>query len=314
MKRLLLALVAVGLLASTASARCGRWRYSGYTLHNSYHWPSNCWQCHKKKKSVAAYNWREAMTTIEKQKIETSAFLQALQTISPQQQAQGYAAGYGATYQGEMSSYPVQGNSLYGVQAYSSNPLIDLNAAFATQAKLAGQLSAGAHSSASDAADLTSLAYQLESDRQAKIAAFSAVQAIAQGNPPQPQATQFRFKAEIGPSGQVVIHPESPQPSVTAPADALPSGAVDGLAVLEQRCASCHSAGGREGIKGGFDLAKLGGLDAAAWDEICRRIDLPPEDPDAMPQGIGDDGSYGPGRPLDWREKAAIRELALRAK
>jgi hypothetical protein len=296
MNRILIFL-AVALVSTTAVAgrRCNR--TSGYTLYNSYSWPKHggCWSCHKAK-TATAYNWREAITTIEKQKIETSAFLQALETVSPRGQAQAYGVpgGY-SSVQGEYSSYPVQGQSLYGVQSYATHPLIDINAAFSTQGKLQSQLQAGAHASSQDLADLTSLAYQLESNRQTQIAAFGAIQAVAQGHPPQPQATQFRFSATQGPNGQIQIQPEPVQ------AQGQQSGNA-GMLVLENRCASCHS--GPTG-KGKFNLAELS---QEQLDEALRRVNLPVDDPQYMPRVKTADG-FGPGEPLTSRERHDLETL-----
>jgi hypothetical protein len=298
MQRILIFLAVVLVAApAVAGRRCNR--TSGYTLQNSYAWPKHgsCWSCHKAK-TAEAYNWRKAITTIEAQKIETAAFLQALGTISPSGQGQAYAQGGGySSVQGEFSSYPVQGQSLYGVQSYASHPLVDINAAFSTQGKLQAQLNAGAHASSQDLADLTSLAYQLESNRQTQIAAFGAIQAVAQGHPPQPQATQFRFNATTLPNGQIQIQPE---PTVSA--QGQPSG-NPGLLVLENRCASCHDG---PNAHGKFNLA--GDLTKELADKIEDRLRLPSDDPLAMPRVKTADG-FGPGEPLSDRELNAVQDL-----
>lgn len=308
MKSLAAALLILASLASPSVAgwRCNRSYYQTYA--SSANWSSGCYQCHPQPhKKAAAYNWREAITTIERQKIETQAFLTALQTISPQGQvtAQGYPGGYQSQYASEYSSYPVAGSSLYGVQSYSTNPLIDLNAAFQTQSKLAQQLTAGAHATAADAADLTSLAYQLENDRQAKIAAFQSITAVAQGAPPQPTATQFRQQMTVSPSGATTTVTTSATGQATATAQGQP--VIDGLAVLESKCASCHAG---QNISGGFDLAKLTPEGLA---RAIERINLPPDDPKHMPQ-VPTDSGYVPGQPLEWRERHAVEALLLQGK
>lgn len=304
MKPAAMAILAVLIFPSVSEARCGRWRYGvSYTL-NSYNWPANggCFSCHKAK--TEAYNWQKAITTIEAQKVETEAFLTALATISPQQggQVQAFGVpGYGAaSVSGSYSSYPVQGNSLYGVQSYATHPLIDLNAAFNTQSKLAAQLTAGAHASAQDAADLTSLAYQLESNRQTQIAAFNAIQSVAQGPAPTPAAVSMVFRASTLPNGQVDIQPVQPGSVSASSVDAT------GLGVLQAKCAACHSGGN---VQGHFDLAKMAQLSQSNWDDIADRIALPVDDPKHMPKGKTGEG-YGPGEALSRKEINAIEDLA----
>ena len=311
MGRFFLTLIAVALLASPAAAgrRCYRSNYGyGYTLQNSYSWPKHgaCWSCHPKPAAKSSYvDWRTDMTRIAGRIADNADFEANFDKIiaasGRQVVRQGYAVSGGQGYssiQGEYSSYPVQGQSLYGVQSYSTHPLIDLNAAFQTQSKLAGQLGIAAHATAGDAADLTSLAYQLESNRQTQIAAFSAIQSVAQGAPPQPTATQFRFNASVQPNGQIQVVPVDPQPQ----AQAEPSG-NDGLLVLENRCASCHNG---EPAEGKFSMK--GQLTRALADDIERRINLPPEDPAAMPKSKTPDG-HGPGEQLSARERNAVEDL-----
>lgn len=290
-----LALVFVNAAPAAAGRRCGR-TYQTYA--SGHGWGQSCYACHKQKAS--AYNWREAITTIEKQKIETAAFLQALGSVSGRGNAAVYGSPGGVSIEGQISSYPVQGQSLYGVQSYATHPLIDLNAAFNTQGKLAAQLSAGAQATAQDAADLTSLAYQLESNRQTQIAAFNAIQAVAQGPAPQPVAQSMVFRATSGPNG-VVIEPV-PQGQEAAGPAANPGG----LAVLEASCASCHSGAN---VQGRFDLAKIDQLSVSNWDDLLERLDLPPEDPKAMPRAKTAEG-FGPGVKLTRREIHAIEDLA----
>lgn len=288
--KVLAALLVVAMASpAVAGRRCLR---SGQSYASSHGWGQACYQCHKPKAS--AYNWREAITTIEKQKVETAAFLSALETVAgrPGASVSAYGGGGYSSVAGEFSSYPVGGQTLYGVNAYASHPLIDLNAAFQTQGKLAGQLQAAAQATAADTGDLASLAYQLESNRQTQIAAFSAIQAVAQGHPPQPQATQFRFNASVAPNGAVTIQPEAVPQSSGNP----------GLLVLENRCASCHSGAS---VAGKFDIATA---DRKMLDEALRRVQLSPDDPAFMPKAKGADGMIA-GEPLTARERNDLEDF-----
>ena len=204
---MLMLMLALFAAPSTADAarRCGRCGHVVAHVHTcgSGYYCDSCYRSYKPK----AVGWRDALTAIAARKADNEAFNQGLQAIlgtgqggyaSAQASAGGY--GYAQSTAGEYSSYPVQGNTLLGVNAYSNHPLVDLNATLNLQGKLAQQLAQGAHASATDTADLASTVYTLENDRQAKIAAFSAVQAIAQGAPPQPTVNTFRFQQTTQPS------------------------------------------------------------------------------------------------------------------
>lgn len=300
MNRVLAMLLVVSLASpAVAGRRCGR-TYQSIT--SSHGWGQACYTCHKSK--AKAFSWREAIIELEKTKADYAAFSDALGKVTGPTQTLGYGANaYGQTIQGEYSSYPVQGNTIYGVQSYSTHPLINLNAAYSNQAKLAQALTAGAQATATDHADLTSLAYTLENDRQAKFAAFSAVQAIAQGHPPQPQASTFRFQATVGPTGQIQIQPDQPQPG----GEVQPLGVNLGRAVLQDKCAACHTPEGAHGVQGKFDLTNLSQemLEAAA-----DRVNRPDDDPQRMPRVKTEDG-FGPAPVLNWQDKHAIEDLAL---
>lgn len=328
MKRFLLALAAIALLAAPADAgrRCWRYGYSyGYTLSNSYCWPSNCWQCHPRKQQAAAYNWREAITTIEKQKVETSAFLQALQTVSspmPGVQPQGYVApqGYGAYGQvapygsagasmvGEYSSYPVQGSTLLGASAFTVPQTVDLNGNSATLLEVAKLQTQGATQIAGDVKDLSANAFAQQQQSQTQAMAFQALAQIAQGRPANVES--LRFQIVQGPNGtfQLQPQPQVPQqgpPQAASPPPSQPAPIHPGLAILQsQTCSECHSPGNQQGT---FDVTAL---TVASVQAASQRVSLPDDDPKRMPKAKVE-GGFGPGRVLSSEEKRAIQDLAL---
>lgn len=313
MGRIFLALIAFAVLASPAVAgrRCYRSNYGyGYTLRNSYSWPSNCWQCHPKK-AAEPYNWRKAITTIEAQKVETAAFLEALQTISPpQQQPMGYvqqssygALGYASTLQGELATFGPQGQTLYGVNSVvQQTPPWDRNVLMHQRGQLTEQLQAFARADAQDLSDLNATAHaQAMRERELEITTSSILQA-QRGNQPAPVNQVFRFSATTTPTGQVVIQPDQPQGPPAMPQ----FEAANLLGVMQSRCASCHSGAN---VQGKFDVGKLATLNAEQRDDIAKRVSLPPDDPNHMPKASGADG-FGPGPALDRKEINLIEDWA----
>lgn len=267
------------------------------------------------------WSWKEALAKIAERKSDNEAFAQGLAAVagggasaSAHVNAYGQGAayaghGYAQSTVGEFSSYPVEGNTILGVNAYAANPLVDLNATLNLQGKLAAQLADGAHGAASDTADLANTVYTLESNRQAQIAAFAAIRDVAQGAPPQPTVNTFRFQHTTQPaqSGAFTTQAGSdPQASVTASAAAgnPPLAGPTLESVLSTRCASCHT--GAEAA-GGLNVADFALEDLKA---MVDRVNLPSSDPKAMPQAKVD-GGFGPGTPLTWKERHAIEAAYL---
>lgn len=323
MKRFLLALLVLGLLNGTAEAgrRCWRSGYSyGYTLRNSYCWPQGCWSCHPRKSSTSSYNWREAITTIEKQKVETNAFLQALQTISPQPQAQqygyqaygqagGYAMPYGTQTYGEYASYPQTGNTLYGAAAYLTPPSVNVDATAQTLLQLSGQMNNGASQLAVETKGLVEATSAAQERVQTRA---MAIQALMELSRPQPATQQtLRWQSYQGPVQPQPAPPQPQAPVQPQPAQGAtpqPSPVHQAVAtIFNNDCVQCHSPQGKWGVQGTFDITALTTemLTAAA-----KRTSLPEDDPKRMPKTKTADG-FGPGRVLSFEEQKAIQDLAL---
>lgn len=291
MRSFLTILLLMAMATPASAGRCRR-TFQSYSSSHGWSYSGGCYQCHKP--AAKSKGWREAIVTLQQTKQEYAAFVQSIQAVAG---AGTYAQqGSVANYSGQYSSYPAQGASVYGVSAYASNPLLDLGAVINGQQKLAQQLTLGAQQSASDTADIANLTYTLENDRAAKIAAYQAIASISQGAPAQPTVSNFRFNATVHPNGQVTVQQD--------PVVMSQSAGGDLQAVLESRCAECHA--GPE-PKGKFDLSRL---DAQALEKAVVRINLPPDDPKAMPQRKTADG-FEPGEPLSWRERHAIEDALI---
>lgn len=302
MIRALLALAAVALLAAPAEAgrRC---RYRTYqTIYSLNGWQHSCYSCHNKKQS--AFSWKEAILKIESTKQDYAAFADALSKVAIQPQGGAYgsyaAAGYGGGYQttvaGQYSSYPVQGNTLLGVQAYASHPLLDLNAAAGTLGKVVEQTATGSQNLIAGYGNFTATAYALDSQRQENVAAYQAILGVRQGPAVQAKAEVFKFQSTTEPSQQPPVAAQ--QPTQQHP----------GLTVLTQRCAACHSPGGQHGVQGTFDLSKL---DLKMVQAAADRVSLPVDDPKRMPLGTKTETGFSPGPALPWNEIRAIQDLSL---
>lgn len=298
--------------AGRRCGRCGRVVTHVYSHGGGY----SCDSCYKKQEPAKEIGWRAGLAALLKFEQDIAAYETGKRQLAAGSGAGGsYASAYagvggagygqGVTTFGEYSSYPVQGNTLLGVNAYSTHPLVDLNATLNLQGKLASQLAQGAHASAADTADLASTVYTLENDRQAKIAAFSAVQAIAQGAPAQPTVNTFRFQQTTQPAGPSGGSPG--QVSASATVGPLASAGPTLEAVIANRCASCHT--GAEAA-GGLNMADFG---LAELEAMVERVNLSPDDPKFMPQ-VKTDGGHGPGTPLTWMERHALEAALLSAK
>jgi mono/diheme cytochrome c family protein len=303
-------MVAVLMAWQSASAgrRCGR---TYQTLQTRYGWSTSCRECHKPKQAEA-YNWRKAITTIEAQKVETAAFISALQTISPQPQGQasayGVPMGYASTLQGELSTFAPQGNTLYGAsQVYGRTPPWDRMVLMNQRGKLTEQLQAFAHQDSQDLSDLNAEAHrQASAERELEITQSNIIESQrirASVNSPAVNQT-FRFSATTGPTGQTIIVPEQQQ---TPPYTPQAMQGPDVLQLLTQRCASCHAGAN---VSGKFNLdAGLASLSPEQKDDIAQRVALPVDDPAHMPKAATGEG-HGPGPMLDRREINAIEDWA----
>ena len=305
MIRALLALAAVALLAAPAEAgrRC---RYRTYqTIYSLNGWQHSCYSCHNKKQS--AFSWKEAILKIESTKQDYAAFADALSKVALQPQggayggyaAQGYGGGYQTTVAGQYSSYPVGGNSLYGVQSYASHPLLDLNAAAGTLGKVVEQTAAGSQNLISGYGNFTATAYALDSQRQENVAAYQAILGVRQGPVTQAKAEVFKYQSTTEPAPQAAAGP---------PQQAPQQQQHPGLVVLSQRCAACHSPNGQHGVQGTFDLSRL---DLKMVQAAADRVSLPVDDPKRMPLGEKTEAGFSPGPALPWNELRAIQDLAL---
>lgn len=306
MQRILI-ILAVALMASPAVAgrRCNR--TVGYTLQNSYAWPKHggCYSCHTAKKAVAkADDWRSDMTGIGGRLVDNADFEANFdKLIELRQRSRGtyvQSGGY-STIQGEYSSYPTQGQTLYTVGQQVKLPEdIRIQETLNRLLSIGEQQNLGVRQITTDVADITAVEAERRETFATKQLAMQANIAIANGNPPTPVAETFRFSATKSPTGQVIIQPE---PTVSA--QGQPSN-NPGLLVLENRCASCHSG---PNVQGKFDLAKLDQLSDSNWEDVLERISLPAEDPRAMPKSKTAEG-FGPGQQLTRREIHDVEDLA----
>lgn len=278
--RILMAMVwLIGSFASTADA-------GGYRCGNRY-----CKTCYPQQSTYKAKGWRETYAEYLKQREDNQAFNQAWgQALGVQ--APQYGHGGTLNYSTEYSSYPVQGNTLYGVSAYSSSPLLDLGALHSGQQKLTAQLTASAHQAASDTADLTSQAYVLEADRQQKLAAYEAITAVSQGAPAQPTAESFRTQQSLTFEGT----PSNPQVLAVTAGHTFDS-------VIANQCVKCHA--GAE-AKGGLDMS--GDVSFEQVESIYDAVRT-----GKMPVKKGESG-FEPAERLSLEEEAAIASEYLRMK
>jgi len=300
MTRILIALaVALSASPSVAGWRC---------RNGCYYWVAPQAQAYQKP-AAAAYNWRQAITTIEAQKIETNAFIEALGKVSVAPQgkvaAQGYVGPYGLQQTQEYSSYPAQGATLYGASQYSPTPTVDRMALMNMQTKLQAQIQGSAHQGAQDTADLMSLAHtQAKEERDLEITISGILSANANSQEP-PKEQHWRQQTVVGPYGAAVVTQGGPVPQPQATASA--QGMLDGRSIIDSTCMSCHSG---NNIQGNLDLTDLRLLTQSQRDAVGDRIDLPPGDAKIMPQEATEAG-FIPGKPLNWREKKAVFDLLL---
>lgn len=250
--RLLIAAAVLAGLAGTADAgwRCNR---SYQTITSAYGWNHSCYSCHKRKSQ--AYDWRQDMTRIAARKSDNEEFGKALALLVGAQYqpgqivTSGYSGAYSTnTYNELQSYYTPQGATTYGVQGYSNDPLVDLNAVIQGQRQLAQQLAVGAQQSASDTADITSTAYQLENDRQIKIAQLAAIAGIGEKQPPQPAQTIFRQQVSQNPVAVGAVAEVATQAEMTG------GLSEEFVKVVNNKCAACHTGQGNGVAK--LDLDK----------------------------------------------------------
>lgn len=307
MIRVILALAAVTLLAAPAEA--GRRCYRSYqTIYSLNGWNHSCYQCHPRKSQ--ARDPKDLLAGLASKLSGDAAWYKEFNALTSGYAQRGgyasataYAGGYQTTTAGEYSSYPVGGNSLYGVQSYSSHPLLDLNAAAGTLGKVVEQTNTGAQNLISGYGNFTATAYALDSQRQENIAAYQAILGVRQGPAVQARAEVFRYQTTTEPNaagGQA-----GAGQSQNAPQQAPPPH--PGLVVLNQRCVDCHSPNGQFGVHGAFDLSKL---DLKMVQAAADRVSLPPGDAKAMPRVKTAEG-FGPGEALPWNEIRAVQDLAL---
>jgi hypothetical protein len=309
----MLAMALASFAASPASAGKCYNRYCRTCYHSGY----------SQKTYAKDWSWKEALAKIAERKADNEAFAQGLAAVSgggasasASVNAYGQSGpghGYVQTSTGEFSSYPVEGNTILGVNAYANNPLVDLNATLNLQGKLAAQLADGAHGAASDTADLANTVYMLESNRQAQIAAFAAIRDVAQGAPPQPTVNTFRYQhttqpAQGGAPFTTQGGPVTPGSTVSASASvgAPPLPGLSFESVVAGRCASCHT--GAE-AKGGLNVEDL---DLDGLKAMVARVNLPTSDPKFMPQKLAE-GQHVSGEALTWQERHAIESMLLNA-
>lgn len=321
----LVVVLAVAANASAGWRSCNRGYYHSY--RSSANWYPSCYSCHPRPHAAKAkaYNWREALTTIQGQKVETNAFIAGLQAVSadiPGAPAQGGGAvvqlgqtgGYSYQQSAALSSYPVGGNTVYaqGASAFLPTPTVNRMALMDSQTALQAQLQTSMHAGAQDTADLMALGHeQATTERRLELALQANERALLAARDAE-REIHWRSDTTATPPPPM----PTPTPGVAVPLNAAPGGGhsagsramLDGARVLETKCAACHKSGGKMGIQGGFDLADL------AIDDLkvaVDRINLSPEDPKAMPRSVSDAGEFGPGQALTWQERHAIEALYL---
>lgn len=302
------ALMMLIVLAECHLVEAGRCYRTYQSISSLNGWNHSCYKCHNAKQSKS-FSWKEAIIKLEQTKQDYAAFADALGKVAGNSSgSSAYAAyqqgGYSTNSLGEFSSYPA-GNTLYGVNAYSNHPLVDLNATLNLHNKLAVQLANGAHGVASDVGDVANNVYALENDRQVKIAQLNAMAEVGRTPPVQPTVNTLRW--------QTTTLPAADGGSLTAAVKITPGGgAVDPSmptleAIIANRCASCHT--GAEAA-GGLNVASFG---LAELEEMVKRVNLPPDHPDFMPQKKVDSG-HAPGEPLTWMERHVLESALLSAK
>lgn len=250
MRALILSLTVACTMASTAEAgrRCGYRTYQ--TLQSSYGWSHSCYSCHNQK--AKAYDWRADMARIAGRQADNAEFNKSLAMLVGQPQGALGVAGYGGAYGSNTYSELTQqygnlGATQYGVQAYSNNPLVDLNSVIQGQRMLSQQLAVGAASSAQDTSDIANQAYALENDRQIKIAQLATIASVGTAPVPQPTSTVFRQQQIVGPAqAEVTTHQE-----VTATNTGTNQ---EFIKLVNARCTACHTGQGNGVAK--LDLGK----------------------------------------------------------
>lgn len=303
MNRFILALVAVALLAAPAEA--GRRCYRSYqTIYSLNGWNHSCYSCHAQKKPRSDKDLLSGLASKLSGDAQWYGEFHSLTGKYAQQggvyAAAGVPGGYQTTVAGQYSSYPVQGQSLYGVQqAYSNHSLLDLNAAAGTLGKVVEQTAAGSQNLISGYGNFTATAYALDSQRQENVAAYQAILGVRQGPVTQAKAEVFKYQSTTEPAPQAAAGP---------PQQAPQQQQHPGLVVLSQRCAACHSPNGQHGVQGTFDLSRL---DLKMVQAAADRVSLPVDDPKRMPLGEKTEAGFSPGPALPWNELRAIQDLAL---
>ena len=241
MKIAMIVLIVLGVCSeASAGRRCYRSYYQTYA--SSHNWSNGCYSCHPRPQAKA-YDWRADMTRIAGRRLDNQSFeasLAQLFGVKPQ----AFGGGY-SQVQGEYTQN-YAGATQYGVSNYTNDPLVDLNAVIGGQRMLSEQLTAAAHSSATDTSDIASATYALESDRQAKIAAFAAIQSVARGNPAQLSNTTFRYQASSQPVGHVEAK-QAPQSQHSGYSQAF-------VEAVNANCTACHT--GQGGGVAKLDLSK----------------------------------------------------------
>ncbi len=249
-RMLLAAVLALGMTAQAGAGwRCGRSYQTIYSLNG---WNSGCYNCHPKKQQQ--FSWKQAIIKLEETKQDYQAFNEALSKVAGAPQgyaaygAAGYAGPYGSnTYSELTQQYGNLGATQYGVQAYSNDPLVDLNAVIQGQRMLSQQLAVGASSSAQDTSDIANQAYALENDRQIKIAQLATIASVGTAPVPQPTSTVFRQQQIVGPAqAEVTTHQE-----VTATNTGTNP---EFIKLVNARCTACHTGQGNGVAK--LDLGK----------------------------------------------------------
>lgn len=307
MTRFIIALAAVALLAAPAEAgrRCRR---TYQTIYSRAGWThgGGCFSCHASKSQ--ARDPKELLSGLASKLSGDAAWYKEFNALTSGYAqrggytAAGYAGGYRTAVAGEISSYPVQGNTLLGVQGFqATHPLLELNAAAGTLGAAVQQLNTGAIGLTNGYGNFVAGAHALDNQRMENIAAYQAILGVRQGPPVQPRADVFKWQSTTEPNGQAQSPTQQPQ-AANQPAQQHP-----GLVVLQQRCVACHSPQGEFGVHGTFDLSKL---DLAMVQAAADRVSLPPGDAKAMPQ-VKTETGFGPGTALPWNEIRAIQDLAL---
>lgn len=223
MIRFVLAVVLALALNSLAEAGC----------RNRY-----CQICYPSKQyTQKSVGWREAAAIIEKQQIEVDAFLayQQRHAAAYQQtnvQVNGSPA-YSASIAGTLSSYPVQGSTLYG--QYGTNPVVQSAAHQQAYQRFLGMMIQGTHQGMMDQADLA----KIEGEVGAEIAKINALgvtyDRMAAATRAQGEFRKLDFQMQFDPATQQV--------TVIQPGEQPPAEPAEFTfeALVASKCASCHS-------------------------------------------------------------------------